>query len=199
MTEITRVPLQPIAKGSLLKIWLGVIVAVLLGAGLAWAAVPKGFSIETIQEGSGPLPQEGDMVFVQYIGTFADSGEEFDRSQGSPLPIPGIFPDGAPFPIEEGASIEGFYMGLKQVQKGGKYKLYIPADLAYGDEPPAGAPIPPGADLVFEIEVMDIMSRETFDRNLMILQQQMQSQMGLPAGPEGGAAPGAPTEAAPGQ
>lgn len=192
MTEITRVPLQPVAKGTLTKIWLGVIVAVLLGAGLAWAAVPKGFSIETLQEGTGPTPQEGDMVFVQYIGTFADSGEEFDRSQGSPLPIPGIFPDGAPFPIEEGASIEGFYMGLKQVQKGGKYKLYIPADLAYGDEPPAGAPIPPGADLVFEIEVMDIMSRETFDRNLMILQQQMQSQMGMPGGEAG-----APVEAIP--
>lgn len=193
MTEITRVPIQPIAKGSLAKIWLGVIVAVLLGAGLAWAAVPKGFSIETLQAGEGPKPQDGDMVFIQYVGTFADSGEEFDRSEGSPLPIPGIFPDGAPFPVEEGAAIEGFYMALKQVQKGGKYKLYIPSDLAYGDEPPPGAPIPPGADLEFEIEVMDIMSRETFDRNLMILQQQMQSQMGGLGGP-GGPGEVAPTE-----
>ena len=134
-------------------------------------------------------------VYSRYRGRGIGRGlmrHEFDRSQGSPLPIPGIFPDGAPFPVEEGASIEGFYMGLKQVQKGGKYKLYIPADLAYGDEPPAGAPIPPGADLVFEIEVMDIMSRETFDRNLMILQQQMQSQMGMPGGEAG-----APVEAVP--
>jgi FKBP-type peptidyl-prolyl cis-trans isomerase FkpA len=36
MSEITRVPLQPVAKGSLAKVWLGVIVAVLVGIGLAW-------------------------------------------------------------------------------------------------------------------------------------------------------------------
>ena len=41
MTEVTRVPLQPVAKGSLTKLWIGVIVAALIGVGLAWAAVPK--------------------------------------------------------------------------------------------------------------------------------------------------------------
>ncbi len=53
MTEVTRVPIQPIAKGSLTKIWVGVIIAVLLGASLAWAAVPKGFSIDTLVAGGG--------------------------------------------------------------------------------------------------------------------------------------------------
>ena len=61
MTEITRVPLQPIAKGSLTKLWLGVIVAILIGGGLAWAAMPKGLDVEVITEGTGPSPQIGDV------------------------------------------------------------------------------------------------------------------------------------------
>jgi len=192
MTEVTRVPIQPIAKGSLTKIWLGVIVAILLGAGLAWAAVPKGFSIDTLVAGEGPNPQAGDMVFVKYKGSLASNGEVFDESQDIPLPIEGIFPEGSPFPIEEGATIDGFYQGLQQMQKGGKYELFIPSDMAYGAEPPQGAPIPPNADLVFEIEVVDFMDRETFDRNLSILQQAMQAGPGGPGGAPQGAPAGAP-------
>lgn len=183
MTEVTRVPIQPVAKGSLTKIWLGVVIAILLGAGLAWAAVPKGFSVDTLVAGEGPNPQEGDMVFVRYKGMLASTGEVFDESQDIPLPVQGVFPEGSPFPVEKDATIEGFYQGLQQMQKGGKYELYIPAELAYGDSPPQGAPIPPGADLKFEIEVVDFMSREMFDRNLSILQRAMQSQMGGPDGP----------------
>ena len=116
---------------------------------------------------------------------------------GAPLPVEGIFPEGTPFPIEEGATIPGFFEGLKQMQKGGKYVLFIPADKAYGAEPPQGAPIPPNADLEFEIEVIDVMSQKTFERNLGILQQAMQSQMGGAGAPGAGPAP-AP-EAAPAQ
>ncbi|KEO90324.1 peptidylprolyl isomerase [Erythrobacter longus] len=193
MTEVTRVPIQPIAKGSLTKIWLGVLIAILLGAGLAWAAVPKGLSIDTLVAGEGPTPQEGDMVFVKYKGSLASNGEVFDESQDIPLPIEGIFPEGSPFPVEPGATIEGFYQGLQQMQKGGKYELFIPSDLAYGAEPPQGAPIPPDADLVFEIEVVDFMDRETFDRNLSILQQAMQQAgPGGPGGPQQGAPQDAP-------
>ena len=189
MTEITRVPIQPVAKGSLTKIWLGVIVAILIGAGLAWAAVPKGLSVETLVEGTGPNPQEGDMVFVKYKGSLAATGEVFDESQDIPLPIEGVFPEGSPFPIEPDATIDGFYLGLQQMQKGGTYELSIPSALAYGAEPPPGAPIPPNADLIFEIEVIDFMSREVFDRNLTILQQAMQGGLGGPEGPGGAQAP----------
>ena len=178
MTEVTRVPIQPIAKGSLTKIWVGVIIAVLLGAGLAWAATPKGFSVDTIVAGEGPTPQEGDMVFIKYKGMLASNGEVFDESQDIPLPVEGVFPEGSPFPVEPDATIEGFYQGLQKMQKGGKYELYIPAEMAYGAQPPQGAPIPPNADLVFEIEVVDFMTREVFDRNLSILQRAMESQMG---------------------
>ncbi|MEM7780107.1 MAG: FKBP-type peptidyl-prolyl cis-trans isomerase [Pseudomonadota bacterium] len=195
MAEVTRVPLQPVAKGSLTKIWLGVVVAMLIGAGLAWAAVPKGFSVDTIVVGEGDFAAEGDMVFVKYTGSLAATGEVFDESQDIPIPVPGIFPEGSPFPVEADATIPGFYQGLQQMQEGGQYELYIPSDMAYGSEPPPGAPIPPDADLIFEVEVMGIMSSEEFDRNLMILQRAMQGGLGAPGGPEGG--PGAPPPSAP--
>jgi FKBP-type peptidyl-prolyl cis-trans isomerase FkpA len=198
MTEITRVPIQPVAKGSLTKLWIGVALAIAVGAGLAWAAIPRSFSVDTEVAGSGPMAAKGDVVFVKYKGTLAADGTVFDESQDIPLPVEGLFPKGAPFPVEEGATIPGFYEGLQQMQKGGKYTLFIPADQAYGAAPPPGSPIPPNADLQFEIEVMDIMSRATFDRNLQILQQTMQAQMGGapgeggPAGPPQGAPPVAP-------
>jgi FKBP-type peptidyl-prolyl cis-trans isomerase FkpA len=196
MTEITRVPIQPVAKGSLTKLWLGVIIAILIGGALAWAAVPKGLSVDTIVAGEGEFPKEGDMVFVKYKGMLASTGEVFDESQDIPLPIEGLFPEGSPFPLEKDATIEGFYKGLQQMQKGGTYELFIPAEQAYGAEPPPGAPIPPNADLVFEIEVVDFMTRAVFDQNLSMLQQAMQGGLGGPGGPPEGA-PAGPSEGAP--
>lgn len=200
MTEITRVPIKPVAKGSLTKLWIGVILAVLVGAGLAWAAVPRGLNVEVVQAGTGPNPQVGEVVWVKYKGKLASDGTVFDESQPLPIPVQGLFPEGTPFPLEDGATVPGFFQGLQQMQKGGRYNLFIPADLAYGASPPPGAPIPPNADLVFEIEVTDIMSRATFERNLQILQQTMQQQMGGAGGPggPGGAPQGAP-QGAPGQ
>jgi FKBP-type peptidyl-prolyl cis-trans isomerase FkpA len=199
MTEITAVPIKPVAKGSLTKLWLGVALAIAVGGGLAWAAVPRGVDLDTEVAGTGPTPKVGDVVFMNYKGKLASDGTVFDESRDIPLPVEGIFPKGTPFPIEEGATIPGFFEGLQQMQKGGKYTLFIPADKAYGAEPPQGAPIPPNADLEFEIEVIDIMSQKTFERNLGILQQAMQSQQGAAPGGAPGAAP-APTPApTPGQ
>lgn len=192
MTEVTRVPLQPIARGSLAKLWLGVIAAVLLGAGIAWAAVPQGVDVETLAEGSGASPGPEDVVFVHYTGKLAD-GTVFDESQPIPLPVEGIFPEGFPMPL--GDMVEGFREGAMQMKKGGKYRLTIPAGQAYGAEgrqdPMTGEyRIPPNADLIFDVELIDFMSRPDFDRRVAALQQMMQMQQG-PA-PEG-AAPGGAT------
>ena len=213
MTEITRVPIKPVAKGSLTKLWIGVVLAVLVGAGVAWSAVPRGLSVDTEVAGTGPTVVKGDVVFVKYKGKLVATGTVFDESQDIPLPVQGLVPAGNPFPVEEGATIPGFFQGLQQMQKGGKYTLFIPADQAYGATPPPGSPIPPNSDLEFDIEVVDIMSRATFDRNLKILQQTMQQQMGQQGGAQGGAQgqapgqapggapvdPGAPPQAVPGQ
>ena len=198
MAEVTRVPLQPIEKGSLTKLWLGVLVAILLAGGVAWAAVPKGVELETITAGNGPTPGETDVVFVKYVGKLAD-GTEFDRSQEVPLPIPGIFPEGNPLPLEQ--MVPGFRDGAMRMQKGGKYTLYIPADQGYGASPPQGAPIPPNSDLVFEVEMIDFMTRDDFQQRIGVLQQMMQeSGAAMGQGGEAGAPAGdAPAQPAPQQ
>lgn len=189
MAEVTRVPLQPIAKGSLAKLWLGVLAVVLIGLGLAYWAMPKGVEVTTITAGKGEAPKQGDVLFVKYTGKL-DDGTVFDQSQDAGVPA-GIFPEGVPFPLEEGATIPGFYEGLKQAREGGKYEISIPADQAYGAEPPPGSPIPPNADLTFELEVTGIMSRADFDRRLQMLQSMMAGQQG--AGGEGGEGAQAPS------
>lgn len=198
MAEVTRVPLQPIAKGSLIKLWLGVLLAVLLAAGIAYAAMPKGVTVEEITAGEGPNPGMNDVVFIHYTGTLAD-GTVFDQSQDFPLPVEGILPKGTPMPLE--GVVPGFAEALMQTQKGGKYKIFIPAEKGYGDDLPEDAPIPPGADLNFDVEVVDFMSREEAEQKVamlrQIMMQQMQEQGGMPGGPAG--APGAPATPPAGQ
>ncbi|MWV27313.1 FKBP-type peptidyl-prolyl cis-trans isomerase [Aurantiacibacter rhizosphaerae] len=192
MTEVTRVPLQPIAEGSLTKLWVGVVIAVLVAAGIAWAAMPQGLNVDTIRAGEGPNPTAEDVVFVNYTGKLAD-GTVFDQSQSMPLPIEGIFPDGTPLPL--GDMIPGFREALLQTQKGGQYEIFIPADQAYGEDVPEGGPIPPNSDLYFDIQVIDFMSREDFQRRVSTFQQMMmQQQQQQMEGAAPGAAPAVPTE-----
>lgn len=191
MTEITRVPLQPIAKGSLTKLWLGVVAAVLIAAGVAWAATPRGVSIETLTAGTGPNPTADDVVFVEYTGKLAD-GKVFDQSQPLPPMAKGVFPEGTPMTLGEGETIAGFREGLMKMQKGGHYVLHIPADKAYGANPPAGAPIPPNADLTFDMTVSDIMARADFERRVQAIQQIMQMQQAQQAQGAGQAAEAGP-------
>jgi FKBP-type peptidyl-prolyl cis-trans isomerase FkpA len=185
MTEIHRVPLQPIAKGSMTKLWLGIAVAILLAAGLAWAAAPKGVDVETLTEGSGPSPAASDVVFIKYTGKLAD-GTVFDQSRELPFSTGGLLPEGMPMQVS--GVVPGFAEGLQQMQKGGKYRLTIPADKAYGATPPQGSPIPPNADLVFDVELIDFMSEADAQRRFQVLQQMMEKQQGA-AAPRDPAAP----------
>jgi len=197
MTEITRVPLQPLAKGSLAKVWLGVVAAVALAAGIAWAAMPPGVSVDTTTAGTGPHPGAEDVVFVKYTGKLED-GITFDESPAQIWPIPGIMPDGVPMALPDGV-IPGMAEALLQTQKGGKYTIEIPAKLGYGATPPPGAPIPPNADLTFEIEVVDFMPRPQAEQRYMQMMQMAQAaqgEAGAPgAPPAGGGAPAAPAQA----
>ena len=193
MTEITRVPLQPIAKGSLTKLWLGIAIIVLLAAGIAWASMPKGLDIDTLTEGQGDSPTGEDVAFIHYTGSLPD-GTVFDQSQPIPLPVEGFLPAGTPMPLGEGETIPGFRDAVLQMQRGGKYDVHIPADQAYGAEPPQGSPIPPNSDLNFEIELVDFMPRAEFEQKVQQLQQVMMQQQMQQMQQDGGApgAPGAP-------
>lgn len=196
MAEVTRVPLQPIAKGSLLKLWLGVLIAIALAAGIAFAAMPKGVTVDEIVAGEGDSPGAEDVVWVRYTGKLQD-GTVFDQSQDIPLPVAGILPEGTPMPLEN--VVPGFREALMRTQRGGKYEIFIPAEKGYGDDVQPGGPIPPGSDLTFDVEVIDFMSREEAEAKVNQIQQiMMQQQMEAMQQGEGG--PGGPMPMpAPGQ
>ena len=196
MTEITRVPLRPIAKGSLTKLWIGVIVAIALAVLLAWSLAPQGYGLTVLEEGTGPTPEDTDVAFVKYVGRL-DDGTVFDESQPLPIPVEGIFPEGNPLPID--GVVPGFAEGLKQMQAGGRYELRIPSEEAYGADVPPGSPIPPNADLTFEVELIDFMSRAEFDRRIQTITQMMQQQGAMMGAPGGEAPMGGPEGAAPPQ
>jgi FKBP-type peptidyl-prolyl cis-trans isomerase FkpA len=180
MSEITRVPLQPIARGSLVMLWLGVLLALLLAAGLAYAQRYQGVVVETLTAGSGPSPTMEDMVLVNYTGRLAD-GTEFDKGERVPIALDGVVP--------------GFAEGLGKMQRGGKYRLEIPADKGYGAEeksnPATGqVVIPANSDLVFDVELVDFRSRAEIMQQQQMLQQMQQMQMqGGAGGPPPGAVP----------
>jgi len=182
MTEVTRVPLQPIAKGALTKLWLGVLAVALAAAGLAWASLPKGVDLVTVKAGTGTAVTDKDVVVINYVGKLTN-GKTFDEGQQAPLPVAGMIP--------------GFTEGLLKMKQGGKYKLTIPAMKAYGLEekrnPQTGeVVIPANSDLVFDIEILQVMPRERFEAMMQMQQMQQQQQMqgGEGAEPESGAAPG---------
>ena len=87
MTEITRVPLQPIAKGALTKLWIGVAAAALAAAGLAYATLPGSVQVDTLKVGTGPSPTVKDVVLIKYKGTLPN-GKVFDGRNGN---LSGIF------------------------------------------------------------------------------------------------------------
>lgn len=197
MTEITRVPLQPVASGVLTKLWLGVLFVALCAAGLVWASLPKGVDVTVLKAGAGREPTKDDYIFIKYVGKL-DSGKEFQRSPDkSVFPIPGVLPDGVPLALE--GTIPGFAEGLAHVQQGGKYRLHIPAAKAYGAEekrnPETGVvEIPANSNLTFDIEVVAIMPRAEAEQRAsqaQAMMQQMQGGAGA-GGPEGAAAAGEP-------
>lgn len=170
MTEITRVPLQPLAKGALSKLWLGLAAAVAVAGGIAYAAMPALVSVKTVKPGEGASPTLDDVAFVDYTGRLAD-GKVFDQGK-APLPVREVVP--------------GFSQALAQMQPGGKYKVMIPARLAYGAK--AAGPIPANSDLYFDIELLGVMSRQQFEQQRQLMQM-LQSQQGGAAGAAGAQAP----------
>jgi len=106
---------------------------------------PSGLRITDLVVGSGTEAVSGEMVSVNYLGTLLN-GKEFDSSYGR-----GPFQ----FPLGGGRVIKGWDEGVAGMKVGGKRKLVIPPDLAYGERG-AGGVIPPNATLVFEVELLGV-------------------------------------------
>ena len=167
MSDVTAVPLRPVGRSGIVALWAGV--AVLLAAGLGGAYIssaapraatgtaaeflqwngkrhgvrttPSGLQYQVLKAGEGPHPTPADVVQMDYVGKLT-SGAVFDASspqQPAVLPVAGTVP--------------GFSEALQLMARGGKYRVWIPPQLGYGDH--AVGPIPANAALVFDITLRD--------------------------------------------
>jgi FKBP-type peptidyl-prolyl cis-trans isomerase len=134
-------------------------VAALLGAAASAAAsgcgrkqvkTINGVSIEDLKVGGGATATSGKVVSTHYTGRFPD-GTKFDSSYDGGTPIE--------FELGSGKVIKGWDIGIEGMRVGGKRKLTIPPELAYGSRGGTrdrGGPIPPNATLVFDVELMAV-------------------------------------------
>ena len=107
--------------------------------------LPEGIQYEVIKEGNGPKPQVTDKIKAHYKGSLLN-GKEFDSS----------FKRNQPFSAPLRSLIKGWQIGIPLMSQGSHWKFWIPSDLAYGDRG-AGADIPGGATLIFEVELLEIL------------------------------------------
>lgn len=106
--------------------------------------------IEDIQLGEGKAAVKGALITTQYRG-FLEDGSSFDSS----------YERGKPFQcvIGTGRVIKGWDQGLMGMRVGGKRKLWVPAALAYGERG-MGTRVPANANLLFEIELLEVLTRD---------------------------------------
>ncbi len=116
-------------------------------AGLQEQVTSSGLKSWVIREGTGPMAQPGQQVEVHYTGWLAHNGQKFDSSldRGKPLT----------FTLGAGEVIPGWDQGVALMKVGEKRQFEIRPDLAYG-EAGAGGVIPPGATLIFDVELLGV-------------------------------------------
>lgn len=106
----------------------------------------SGLQYVDLVEGDGAAPQAGETVVVHYTGTLED-GTQFDSSRDRNRPFQ--------FKLGAGQVIKGWDEGIASMKVGGRRKLVIPSQLAYGERG-AGGVIPPNATLIFDVELLKI-------------------------------------------
>lgn len=170
MSEITAVPLRPVARSGVTALWIGIAALLLGGLGGAWASTrtavmtamppaefmtangrragvkttPSGLEYQVLKPGAGPTPTVADVVLVDYKGTLT-SGTQFDAS-----------PPGKPVAMPVGQVVPGFAEALMLMPKGSHYRVWLPPQLAYGDR--ENGPIPASSVLVFDITMHEFMA-----------------------------------------
>jgi FKBP-type peptidyl-prolyl cis-trans isomerase FkpA/FKBP-type peptidyl-prolyl cis-trans isomerase FklB len=109
----------------------------------------SGLQYEVVKQGDGPVPKDTDVVRVHYKGMLLDGktfDSSYDRGEPATFPLTGVIP--------------GWREGLALMPVGSKYKLWIPASIAYGETGTQGGPIGPNATLAFEVELLEIVKAE---------------------------------------
>jgi hypothetical protein len=183
----TAVPIQPLRKGSVLKLWLGLALLMLAAAGAAWygtrafrpITTETGVKLRVVKDGTGPRITEKDVAALRYklhVGS-EDSAVIQDSDQ-----------TGQPFVTTTDGVYPGFGEGMKMMRQGGRYVLWVPPGQHVQGQIPPGTPFQASDTLVFEIEVMQIAAGMA-DQFKMQQQEQMRRQLEQlqpPPGAEGG-------------
>jgi len=151
--SVTAVPIRPLARGSVLKLWIGLFLLALPAATLAWLGTAahqyettaSGLRFQVIEAGTGPSPTPADVVAFNYEGRL-DDGTVFDTSEGR-----------QPMVTEVTGLVPGFTEALQKMNKGGRYRLFIPPALGYGAA--GGGPIPPNSNLTFDVELLEVVPK----------------------------------------
>jgi len=193
MPEVTAVPIRPVRKGSLVKLWLGLLILALAAAALAWAGtrplqvqtLPSGARYRVLAEGHGPAMTSADVAALHY--------KLHVNSERAPV-IQDSEEQGQPFVTSVQEVFVGFADALVHMRAGGRYLLWLPPGTHVTGTAPPGAPFRSSDTLVFEIEMLQIAPGMAAQRQMQMMQQmmQMQQQQG-----GAGAAPGNSSEAAP--
>jgi len=188
MSAVTAVPLRPLAKGSVPKLWLAVGLLVLVAAGLGWwgtrglqrAAMPSGVQYQVIREGSGELISSADIVLVHFVGRH-QNGEVFADTRREQQPLQATTDNFLP----------GIGEGLKLMRKGSVYRFWVPPAI-WRSQASANIPFDPNETLTFDVQVADVQFGAVALRRqqqMQELQRQLQSSGNSVApAPEGNAA-----------
>ena len=192
--SVTAVPIRPLKKGSVVRLWAGIAILCAAGAGLAYlgtegqrasdpavflaqnaqeegvVTTASGLQYKVLEQGAGPKPGESDVVAVEYTGRLP-SGDVFDTSEGrgpATFPVLGVVP--------------GFSEALQLMPRGAKYRIWLSPELGYGaDEqrdPQTGeVVIPANSVLEFDLTLLDFQPIPPEQLQQLRAMQQMQAQM----------------------
>jgi len=112
----------------------------------SYQTTASGLKYAVITEGAGDTARAGQQVSVHYTG-WLENGKKFDSSRDRNQPFA--------FPLGQGRVIKGWDEGVAGMKIGEQRQLVIPAELGYGSRGAGGA-IPPGATLIFDVELLKI-------------------------------------------
>ena len=191
--SVTAVPIQPLRKGSVAKLWLGLILLILAAAGAAWygtkafrpVVTESGVKLRVVKEGTGPKISENDVAALRYklhVG-----------SEDAPV-IQDSDQTGQPFVTTTDGVYPGFGEGMKMMRQGGHYVLSVPPGQHIQGQIPPGTPFQASDTLVFEIEVMQVaagMAQQYKMQQQEQMRRQLEAMQPPPGGQDGGDGGGA--------
>jgi hypothetical protein len=157
---------RPARSGRTVALWLGFLIVIAAGVGLAWIGAgslrpevtESGLQFRTIKAGKGAPIGRADAALLDYILT-ADDGTVIDSSESHQGP--------QPFTMDQ--VFPGFAEAMSRMQEGGEYRFTMPQKLAFGANPPPPG-FPKNSALTFEVRVRKIV------RGGAAMMQQMQAQ-----------------------